>query len=209
VSTPGSGGPQPPEQDPSQSGQPWGQQPPTGQPGQPQPGQPQPGQPGQQPWGAPQQPGQPPQFGAPQQPGQPGQPWGAPQGPGTPQGPGGAQAFGQPQPAPAKRNKLLPIIGGLVALVVAASLLFSLFGGGDPDVGDCIRQESFTEVEIVDCDSDEAEYKVLATDGEMTGDEFDAASVEELCTDESETTGIFWLGEDQAEDGTVYCAGPV
>ena len=197
MSTPGSGGPQPPEQDPSQSGQPWGQQPPAGPP---QPGQP------QQPWGAPQQPGQPQQFGAPQQ---PGQPWGAPQGPGTPQGPGGAQAFGQPQPEPAKRNKLLPIIGGLVALVVAASLLFSLFGGGDPEVGDCIQQQSFTEVEVVDCDSDDADYEVLGTDGEMTGTEFQAASAEDLCTDVSGTTGIFWLGDDEEEDGKVYCAGSV
>jgi hypothetical protein len=182
VSTPGSG-----PQDPNQSGEPtnWGQQPPAaGQPypgQQPAAGQPFPGQQppaGQQPWAA----------------GQPGQPT-------------GAQAFGEPAKPDAKK-KWLPIIGGIVALVVAVTLLSSFFGGGDPEIGDCIKPDG-TSFEKVDCSDDEAEAKVVGTDDDMTGDEFDAADANELCTETPSATVVLWSGTDESKDGKVFCAEPV
>ncbi|WP_179966109.1 hypothetical protein [Modestobacter altitudinis] len=193
MSTPGAGGPQPPEQDPSEAGrsagwgqQPsadspagWGQQPPTGA-----------STPGQQPWGPPQpgqlQPGQPQQFGQPQAFGQP----------------GGAQAFGEP---PKRSSKLLPILGGVVALVVALGLLFSFLGAGDPEVGDCVKPDG-SSFETVACDDDEAQAKIVGTDTEMTGDAFDAADVNDLCTEVPSATAVLWWGTSNDEDGKVYCA---
>jgi hypothetical protein len=197
VSTPGPGGPQPPEQDPRQPGQPasWGQQPPAGQP---YPGQPYPGQqpPAGQPWGAPQQPGYP-QAGYPQQPGTP-QPFGAT----------GAQAFGAPAPQKPKR-RWLPIVGGVIALIVVLSALTNLLGGGDPKVGDCIQQTGDSNFETVDCDSSDAERKVVGIDDDMTGDEFRDAPAEQLCTDFPDTTFVLWSGSDESEDGHVYCTTDV
>ena len=199
MTTPGPGGPQSPEQDPAQSGQPqnWGQQPPAGQPaaGQPFPGQQPPaGQPfgeqppaGQQPWGAAQQP----------TPGQ--QPWGAAQ------QPSGAQAFGQPQQPAKPKRKVLSIIGGLVAAVVVFGVL-STFLGGDPEVGECVKAEGFNDISTVDCDSDEATLKIIGVGDEMTGDEFDATPGEELCADFPEATDVLWYGSTDDGDGTVYCA---
>jgi hypothetical protein len=130
VSTPGTGGPQPPEQDPSQSAQPTnpGQQPPAGQPwGAPQAGQPYPGQQPQQPWGAPQQPGMP--------------------------------AFGQPQEPGKPKRKWLPIVGGVVALLVVLGVLSTFLGGASAKAGDCVNDKP-DEIGVVDCDSDEAAFTV-------------------------------------------------
>jgi hypothetical protein len=179
VSTPGAGGPQPPEQDPSQSGPPanWGQQPPAGQPypgQQPPAGQP---YPGQQPWGA------------------------APP-------PAGAPAFGQPQQPEKPKRKWLPIVGGIVALIVVLGGLSSFLGGGDPEVGDCIKPDG-TSFQTVDCNDDTAQARIVGTDADMTGEEFDATSAQELCLDFANATSVLWYGSDNAEDGHVYCAEDV
>jgi hypothetical protein len=129
VSSPGTG-PQPPEQDPGQPGQPagWGQQPPAGQP-----------YPGQQPAAGQPYPGQ--------------QPWG------PPQGATGAQTFGQPVQPQQKRNKWLGIIAGVVALIVVLTLVNTFLGGDSAKAGDCVNDKS-SEIGVVDCDSDEAAYQV-------------------------------------------------
>jgi hypothetical protein len=179
VSTPGAGGPQPPEQDPHQSGQPanWGQQPPAGQPFT--------GQQPQQPWGAPQQPGGPQAFG---------------------QQPGGVQPFGQPQQPEKPKRKWLPIIGGLVALIVVLGALTTFLGGGEPEVGDCLKAESSTEFSTVGCDSDDAQYRVEGTDQDMTYAEMEAAVNEDsACPDVENWTVALWVGEDETKDGHVYC----
>jgi hypothetical protein len=191
VSTPGAGGPQPPEQDPSQSGQPanWGQQPPAGQF---QPGQ----EPQQQPWGAAQPPaGQP-------YPGQ--QPWGAAQ------PPAGAPAFGQPQQPEKPKRKWLPIVGGIVALIVVLGGLSTFLGGGEPEVGDCLHEESGSEYKTVDCGSADAQYKVEGKDRDMTYQELgDAVNDDSACSGVANWTVALWIGQDEAKDGHVYCASDV
>jgi hypothetical protein len=196
VSTPGAGGPQPPEQDPSQSADTtnFAQQPPAGQGwGAPQAGQPYPGQ----------------------QPQQPQQPWGAAQPPAGQPYPGQQpqafgqqpQAFGQPgfgQPEKPKR-KWLPIVGGIVALLVVLGALTNLLGAGDPEVGDCIKPDG-TSFETVDCGDDTATAKIVGTDADMTGEDFDATDPNDLCLDEPSATVVLWYGASNDEDGTVYCA---
>ncbi|MBB3674428.1 LppU/SCO3897 family protein [Modestobacter versicolor] len=185
MSTPGPGGPQPPEQNPGQPGQPasWGQQPPAGQ----QP---------QQPWGTPDQPAAPQGFGQPA-----GQPFGGQ--------PGGATPFGQPAEPQKPKRKWLPIVGGVIALLVVLGALTTFLGAGEPEVGDCIQQTDASEFETVDCDSDEAQYRIEGTDSDMTGDEFNAAADTDLCEDVPSTTFVLWSGTDESEDGNVYCASDV
>jgi hypothetical protein len=188
VSTPGSGGPQPPEQDPSQPGQPagWGQQPPAGQP-----------YPGPQPAGE-SYPGQQPPAG---------QPWGAPPQPGAPQpfGATGAQAFGQLDAPQKPKRKWLPIVGGIVALLVVLGALSSFLGVGDPEVGDCVKPDGLS-FEMVGCDDDEARAKIIGTEADMTGDEFEAADIDALCTDYANATSVLWYGTSNDDEGQVYCA---
>ncbi|RZU32415.1 LppU/SCO3897 family protein [Blastococcus saxobsidens] len=150
-----------------------------------------------------QQPGQPVPPGQPYQPfdQQPGQPAGA----WTP--PGGASAAGGPQKG-STLKKVLPIVGGVVVLGVAASA-FGLFGAGEPEVGDCIKGAMGEDVETVDCGSDEAEAKVVGVDEqEMTYDEFMATGM--LCTEFATAQSAIWYGpEDENADGKIYCAEPV
>ncbi|MFI2669550.1 hypothetical protein ACH5AU_08320 [Streptomyces albidoflavus] len=128
---------------PPQGQNPYGQQPPQGQ----------------NPYSQPQQPGQP-QQGVPPQ----GQPQGFPQ-----QGPYAASGMPGAAPEPPAKNKknILRVVGVVIALAVV--------GGGwwasqsDPaaaKAGDCVERgnddDNNPELKIVECDSDTAEYKVLA-----------------------------------------------
>lgn len=223
--TPPSGQPQGP-----QPGQGWGQPPQSGQPGSGQPGQPgqpwgQPGQPPQQPWGQPGPQGQQPwgQQGAPQQPwgqqgqpgpgqpwGQQGQPWGQQGQPGPGQPWSGQQAFHQLDPQKAGARKWLPIVGGLVGLLVVVSLLVNGFGG-DPEPGDCV-QNTAADIEVVDCDSDDADYRVVGEDEErddLTQSEF--MSNDDTCSQFDGVVYQVWIGalDDDDAEGDIYCLGPV
>jgi hypothetical protein len=183
VSTPGPGGPPPPEQDPDRPGG-WSQQPPAGWG--PQPGRPS--------WGGSDDVTQPQDYGRP--------PLGQP--------PFGQPPSGEPQPAgrPRPQRKWLPIIGGVIGLVVVLNLVRG-FASGDPEVGDCMQESGSAEFDTVDCDSGDAQFRILGTDEDMTGVEFDATDPNELCGDFADATSVFWYGSDSDSDGTVYCAADV
>jgi hypothetical protein len=227
VTTPGSG-----DQPPQNPGQGWGQQPPSGpqgapqsgspsgpadqqgqqwappggqpqQPGQPQPGQPGPqqyGQPGSQQYGqpGPQQYGQPGQQGFGQQPGQPGQqPW------------GGQQFSGE---APKKERpawqKRLPLVAGAIVVALVVALFRNGFGGGAPEVGDCVQAAGSDGYEVVDCDSSDAQYRIFGTDDDMTEAEFNADP--DTCQAAAQASNItdgvaLWYGE-SGRSGDVFCA---
>jgi hypothetical protein len=40
----------------------------------------------------------------------------------------------------------------------------------------------------------------------MTGEEFDVADPNELCTDYANATSVLWYGVSNDEEGQVYCA---
>jgi hypothetical protein len=187
VSTPGSG-PQPPEQDPGQQGQPagWGQQPPAGQP-----------YPAQQPWGPPQGAGPQPPAGQPF-PGQ--QPWG------PPQGASAAQTFGQPVEAHSTRNKWLGIIAGVVALIVVLTLVNTFLGGDSAKAGDCVNDKA-NEIGVVDCDSDEAAYQVAGVVDDVSQNQLNDDQT--VCTDKwPNAVAWAWEGakpDDLSSSGTGYC----
>jgi hypothetical protein len=195
VSTPGPGGPPPPEQDPDRPGG-WRQRPPAGWG--PQPGQPS--------WGGSDNVTQPQDYGRPPL-GQP--PFGQPPFGQSPVGqpPFGQSPSGEPQRA-GRPRKWLPIIGGVVGLIVVLNLVRG-FASGDPEVGDCVQDSGSSGFDTVDCDSDDAQFRILGTDEDMTGAEFDATDPNELCGDFADATSVFWYGSDNDSDGTIYCATDV
>ncbi|MCO7218616.1 hypothetical protein [Klenkia sp. PcliD-1-E] len=227
MTTPGSG-----DQPPQNSGQGWGQQPPSGPQGTPQPGPAdQQGQQWAPPGGQPQQPGQeqygqqqhgqpgPGQYGQPgeqsygQQPGQPG-----PQGPGQPgpgqQGPGqqpwGGQQFSGEAPKkerPAWQKRLPLVIGAVVVAVALALFRNGIFGGGLPEAGDCTNA-STTDLQVVDCDSAEAAYRVAGTVDDVSSNELQDNPA--LCLDQWPNSAAYAVSEtDPDEKGTGICLEPV
>ncbi|MEU6108493.1 hypothetical protein ABZ853_08835 [Streptomyces albidoflavus] len=136
---------------PPQGQNPYGQQPPQGQ----------------NPYSQPQQPGQP-QQGVPPQ----GQPQGFPQ-----QGPYAAPGMPGAAPEPPAKNKknILRIVGAVIALaVIGGGWWASQDDAKAAAVGDCMHRgsddDNNPDLEVVECGSDQAEYKVLAKiEGKFTG----------------------------------------
>lgn len=199
MSHPGNG----PDQNPSdqQDGRPG----PFGQPGQTGSH----GEPGQAgPYGQPAQPGQPYQpFDQPgRQPYQAGQPGQQPAGGWVPPQ-GGATPWGEPEKKGGAAKKVLLAVGGVLVALVAVGLLFSMLGGGDPEVGDCVANLEGEEVETVECDAAEAEARIVGIDEqELNYADFLA---QDVCLDFESAVGAIWVGADEAEPGTIYCAEPV
>lgn len=158
---------QPPDPSGYQPPDPSAYQPPAG--GYPQPGgQPQAGQPGGYPPPDPSAAYPPPDPSGAYQPPDPnaypppGQQGGYPPPPGTP---GGPVMPGAPGEQPKKSNTpriIMAVV--IVAVVVLGIVLYFVNRGSDPDyaeVGDCIQYSSDTDVNVVDCTSSDAEYKVV------------------------------------------------
>ncbi len=212
---PGQGWGQPAQPHPGQ--QSWGQSGPSTPWNQPAPGQPGPGQPRQQPWGQQPPPGQQP-WGQQPPPGQQPwaqqgqQPWGAqPGSPAAGQPWSGQQAFGQLDPKKAGARTWLPIAGGVIGVLVVLGLLVNGFGASDPEVGDCV-QRAGDGIEVVDCDSSEAQYRVVGLDEEradLTQSEF--YGTDSTCSQFTGITQQVWIGplDDSGASGDIYCLGNV
>jgi hypothetical protein len=97
------------------------------------------------------------------------------------------------------------VIVVLAAVAVGAFLL--LGGSGEPEIGDCIGIGSDGQAETVDCDSSDAQFKVIGKqDGEQTYEEY--LSDDSTCAGVEGTVQAVWFGA-EGEKGTVYCAGPL
>lgn len=116
-------------------------------------------------------------------------------------------------PVPTEKKgvaKWVPIAGSVaVAGVLGVGSLTGWFGIGDPSVGDCVQLTGETDFSVVDCGSDEAEYRIVGIQAErQTYPTFldDPASCREFAT----TEVALWQGSDtMTEEGTVYCAEAV
>ena len=133
-----------------------------------------------------------------------------PQGQYPPQGqPAPGQFGGQgwaPQPqSSSKVGKWVAIAGGIVAVLVVG-LLALAFLAGDPEPGDCLREDG-QELAVVDCDDSEAAWRLVGIqDGEQSYDEYQADP--ETCAEFlPEAVQSFWVGEngDETGQGVVYC----
>jgi hypothetical protein len=120
----------------------------------------------------------------------------------------------QPPAEPEKKSgakKWLSVAGTVAVVGGVAAVRFIGFGGGDPEVGDCLKMTSDTEYDAVDCGSAEAEYKIVGIeDDEMTYPDFeDAVAADTVCADFQSWEYALWTGDLETEPGTIYCAGPV
>jgi hypothetical protein len=114
-----------------------------------------------------------------------------------------------PQPEQKSRGKKLLAIGGPIAAaaVVGVASMTGLFGAGDPEVGDCVKATGTDTWDVVDCDSQEAQWKVVGEDEkQITYPEFQHSS--EICSAFPTAEYSLWVGPDGMQ-GTVYCAEPV
>lgn len=111
-------------------------------------------------------------------------------------------------PAQRKRTRWLPILGGLAGVLVLLGVLVVVLGNDDPEVGDCVAPEG-TRYTAVDCDAAEAQYRVVGTDDDRTGTEFESTPAESMCNDVPSTTVVLWSGDGQDDDGQVLCAAAI
>jgi hypothetical protein len=127
--------------------------------------------------------------------------------PGQPGTPDGAWAAPQAEPEKKSNAKKWASLAGtvVVAGVGGAYFLTGGFGIGDPKVDDCLHMKSESDFEVVDCDSSDADAKVVGIeDKKLTEDEFmaDPASCSAFPTAE----GAVWFQNGMiTEKGTVYC----
>jgi hypothetical protein len=136
-----------------------------------------------------------------------------PDAPSTPgEQPAGATAAQPAAETPAEKSgakKWLPIAGSVaVAGVLGTGALTGWFGIGDPKVGDCGQSKGATSFEVVDCDADGAEFKIIGIeDEELTWPDFEeAATAEAICQAFPSWEVALWTGELETDPGTIYCA---
>jgi hypothetical protein len=89
----------------------------------------------------------------------------------------------------------------MVALV-GVSIVSSL---DDPEVGDCVKTTGDTGFEVVDCGTDEAQFRIVGVEkDEQTEVEFQADT--EACTAFPSASVTLWNPGTKTMYGTVYCA---
>lgn len=133
-----------------------------------------------------------------------------PQDPGPPPGvpaPGAApQATGVPpegQPAPKQgmNPKLKRALLGIVAAVVVfgVALWLGMDEPANAKVGDCVSGTSTEELQIVECDSPEAEWKVVGR-----GEDKARTEMESACQAFQNAERAYWEGR-EGQQGLVLC----
>jgi hypothetical protein len=96
-----------------------------------------------------------------------------------------------------------------VAGVLGLGSLTGWFGAGEAAVGDCIQLTGETDFEVVDCDGDTAEYRVVGVEDEQQTYPAFMADLDS-CAEFATTEVALWQGSDMVtEKGSVYCAEAV
>ena len=118
-----------------------------------------------------------------------------------------------PVPAVRPRRQKRPLTrkrGALAVLIVCAGFgVPGLVAGlDDPAVGDCVTADGSTSFELVECDTAEAQYRIVGAEDDLRSKEdFDAGT--DVCA-AFPTTGIsLWEPIPRSLGGTVYCAEPI
>ena len=127
--------------------------------------------------------------------------------PALPYSPAGVPFDGAGAPQPQSTIKKVARVGvPLVAAGVAAASWFGL-GGGEPEVGDCGKASGDSSFDVVDCDSDEALFRIVGIEEDkMTQPEYEADTT--ACAGFPTADSVLWVGDQFGLDGTVLCAEP-
>lgn len=128
-----------------------------------------------------------------------------------PPAPAGPPPHGAEPPARPRRLGLkigLAVAAGLVVLVGAGVVGVVLLLGEDvPEVGACLTDaEDPGEIEVVDCGSEQAAWRVVGHDGSRTEAEFERATREEICQAFPDWENALWLRTNLLSgEGEVVC----
>ena len=96
---------------------------------------------------------------------------------------------------------------GVPVAVVGVVGLGGFLGFAEPEVGDCVQMQGETSFDVVDCGSDEAEYRIVGVeDEEQNYPDFMADP--DICSGFSDWEVALWIGGLETEPGTIYCAEP-
>jgi hypothetical protein len=120
--------------------------------------------------------------------------------------------------APKKRRVglivTLTLLGTLVVVAAGVAALVLLTREELPQVGDCLNDAVLAaDMEVVSCDSAEAAWSVIGSDGTWTRGEFDAAGQGEVCQGFPATEQALWVTNvrtvDSGTEGEVICLVPI
>jgi hypothetical protein len=128
--------------------------------------------------------------------------------PGQPAAPDGAWAAPQAEPEKKSGGKKWASIAGavVVAGVGGAYALTGGFGIGDPKVDDCVHMKGENDFEVVDCDSDDADLKIVGIEDEKKT-EADFMDDPASCSEFESAEAALWSSAGMiTEKGAVYCA---
>jgi hypothetical protein len=132
----------------------------------------------------------------------------APGQPGTPEGAWAPQNDPQAQPEKKSSTKKWASLAGTV-VVVGVGGAYALTGGfgiGDPKVNDCVHMKSESDFEVVDCDSGDADLKIVGTEDEKKTEADFMADPASCSAFETAEAALWASGSMITEKGTVYCA---
>lgn len=133
--------------------------------------------------------------------------------PPPPPPPAPPQEPGQP-PARKSRRGLLIVLGvvaGVVVLAVGGLVVAAVVFGEDvPEVGECLTQAADpADIDVVDCESDRAAWRVIGHHGTLTEEEFAQVSRADVCQAFPDWENALWLRTNLlGGDGQVVCLVP-
>jgi hypothetical protein len=120
---------------------------------------------------------------------------------------------------PPKKSPIRSLLIGVIGVVVAVAVLFGVGQFLNRDkaenakVGDCLpaaatdnSSDDASDLNKVDCNSNEAVSKVVGIVQGLNRAEFDAA--ENPCTQYATAESALWIGK-AGQDGTTFCLEPV
>jgi hypothetical protein len=124
-----------------------------------------------------------------------------------------------PPKAPPKKRRVglivaLTVLGALAVVAIGGVVLVNLLREDLPQVGDCMTDGATADdMEVVACDSPEAAWNVIGSDGTWTWGDFNAAAQGELCQGFSDTDQALWVSNatsvEDATEGEVVCLAPI
>ncbi|HEY8473449.1 MAG TPA: hypothetical protein VIL37_12555 [Natronosporangium sp.] len=121
--------------------------------------------------------------------------------------------------APPKQRRVWPavvitLIAALAVVGIGGYFVLRALAEDLPQVGDCLTNAAdANDMEVIACDSPDAAWSVIGSDGDWTRGEFDSAGQGEVCASFPETQQALWVtSAAQVQSDTVgelLCLAPL